>query len=99
MVEYVEEFRADFESFRLRYRDSLRDAQIGVIDSRTMEEPSIRRSEAAAIGTGQNSTHQVADRCGKCALVKICERARRIARVVDVNRSHNIRHICGGTAG
>ena len=61
-----------------------------------MAPPPVRRPESPAVGAWGGSGEKAVGR-GKCALVKICVRARRIARIVSVNWSHQIRHIGGGT--
>jgi hypothetical protein len=57
MVEYVEEFTPDLERHGFRDRDDLRYSQIGIVETRAMEESAVRRAEASAIWTSQNSRH------------------------------------------
>ena len=54
VVEYVEEFTADFKRLRFGNGNGLRYSQISVVETRTMEESAVRRSEASAIWTSQN---------------------------------------------
>src|SRR5215469_10095068 len=54
MVKYVEEFTANLQGFCFSYRDSLCYSEIGVVDSRAMKEPAVRRSETSTIRTNQN---------------------------------------------
>jgi hypothetical protein len=65
VIEYVEEFTPDLERLGFRDRDDLRYSEIGVIETRAMEESAVRRTEASAIRTSQNSRHQVAGSRGK----------------------------------
>jgi hypothetical protein len=65
VVEYVEEFTPDLKRFAFRDRNDLRYSQISVVETRAMEESAVRRAEASAIWTSQNSRHQVAGSCGK----------------------------------
>jgi hypothetical protein len=55
VVEYVEEFGTDFERHGFLDGNYLRDTQIGVVEARTMEESTVRRAEASAIATNQNT--------------------------------------------
>ena len=54
VVEYVEEFTTDLEGHRLPDGNDLRDPQIGVVETRAMEESAVGRAEASAIRTSQN---------------------------------------------
>jgi hypothetical protein len=54
VVEYVEKFSADLERHGFPDRDDLRYSQIGVVETRAMEESAVRRAEASAIRTSQN---------------------------------------------
>jgi len=63
-----------------------------------MKESAVRCSESSTVRAWGGPGEKAVGR-DKRALVKICERARSIARIVDVNRPCDIRHIGGGTAG
>lgn len=99
MVEYVEEFTPNLEVHCFSDRNYLRYSHIGIVESRAMEEAAVRRTESSAVRAGSEGDWiEIAIGRLKRALVKICERARSTARVVDVNRPHNIRHIGGGAS-
>lgn len=98
MVENIEEFTPNLEHLGLGDWDRLLKPEIGVVEAGAVEESPIRGAEGATI-RAWGGPNEIAVGRDKCALVKICERARGIARVADVNRSHEIRHIGGGTAG
>ncbi len=55
MVKYVEKFTPKLKRHCLRYRYLLRYPQVGVVDSRAMEESPVRCTETSAIGTSQKS--------------------------------------------
>ena len=57
VVKYVEEFTADLKRLGFGNRNDLGDSQIGVVETRAMEESAVRRSEASAIWTSQNPCH------------------------------------------
>src|SRR5215469_3220194 len=92
MVKDVEEFGANLESLRFRNRDSFAYSKIGVIDARPMEESVVGSTESSTIWAPNARVVRTTGR-RECARVKICVRAGRIARVVDVDRTHEIRHI------
>lgn len=101
MIEDVEEFTSNLEVHCFIDGNHLRYAQIGVVESWAVKESPVRSPERSAVSARQNPrvrrpiwVCQIAGSCNKCALVKICMRAS-IARVVNVNRSHDIWHISG----
>lgn len=97
VVEDVEEFTSNLEVHRFIEWNHLRHAQVGVVESWAVKESSVRCPERSTVGAW-NVPGEIAVRRDKCVLVKIFERARGLARVVDVNLSRDIRHIGGGTA-
>ena len=96
MIEDVEEFTPNLEVHCFIDWNHLRYTQIGIVDSWAMEESPVRRPERSAIGA-RSGSGEIAARCDKCALVEICVVSAG-ARVVDVDRSYEIRHIGGRTA-
>jgi hypothetical protein len=100
MVEYVEEFPANLEGHGFPNGKYLRYPEVGVVEARSVKESTIRRAESAAVRT-RSGAGEKAVRWGERALAKIRVRASAFgsARVRDVNRSHQIGHIGGGTAG
>lgn len=55
MVEDVKELTSNLENLRFCDWDSLGDSEIGVVESRTVEEPAIGGSETSAIWADQNT--------------------------------------------
>src|SRR5450755_1353625 len=96
MIEDVEEFTPNLEVHCFIEWNHLRYAQIGIVDSRAMEESPVRRPESSAIGA-RSGPREIAVGRDKCALVEICV-VSASTRVVDVNRSCDIGHIGGGAA-
>jgi hypothetical protein len=97
VVENIEEFTPNLEHLGFGDRDRLLKPEIGVVEAGAMEESPISGAEGATVRAWGGPSEKAVGR-DKCALVKICERARGIARVAGVNRSHEIRHIGGRTA-
>ena len=54
MVEYVEEFPANLEGHGFPNGKYLLKPQIGVVESRSVKESTIRRAESSAVSSGQN---------------------------------------------
>ena len=97
VVENIEEFTPNLERPAFGDRDDLLYSEIGIVEARAVEESPISGAESATVRAWGGPSEKAVGR-DKCALVKICERARGIARVAGVNRSHEIRHIGGGAA-
>jgi hypothetical protein len=57
MIEDVEEFTSNLEMHCFIKWNHLRYAQIGIVESRTVEESSVRRSETSTVRAGQNPRH------------------------------------------
>ena len=98
VVEYVEEFTPDLERLGFRDRYRLLQPQIGVVDTRPMEEPPVGRPKASAL-TAQNA--RAAENAGsrhECAGIKVGV-VGGVARIHDVNRPHQIWHIGGRASG
>src|SRR5215469_3259279 len=92
MVKYVEEFSTNLESFHFGDGNSFAYSEIGVIDARSMEKSVVGCTEGSTIWAPNARDVSTTGR-GECAGVKICVQAGSIARVVDMDRTHEIRHI------
>ena len=57
MIEDVEEFPSNLEVHCFIEWNHLRYAQIGIVESRTVKESPVRRSETSAVRAGQNPRH------------------------------------------
>ena len=53
VIEDVEEFTSNLEMHCFIDRNHLRYTEIGIVESRTVEESTVRRSETSAVRTGQ----------------------------------------------
>src|SRR6202008_4928900 len=91
VIEDVEKFEAEIESIRLMNHSSLQYTEIGVVESRAMEE--------APVGGPKGPGSRVK---GKCAGQEVASRAVaggaigiRLARIHNHHWSHPVRHIRG----
>ena len=98
MVEDIEEFTPKLEYLGLGDRDRLLEPEVGVVEAGTVEESAVRCPESSTIrartriesATGRGERVLVEVGVGLCA--------RSAAGIHYVNRSDQIRHICGWTA-
>src|SRR5271165_54462 len=99
VVEDVEEFEPEIESESLIDRRMLQHAEIGVVESRAVEEASVRGAKSPQIGVNSECAGQkVASRAGLGRIDRIRTTRIRFARIHYHYWAHAIRHIRRGTA-
>ncbi len=100
VVEDVEEFDAQIKRQLLLNDGSLQDAEVGVVESRAVEEAAVRGAKRAWGGVKSKSIGQEIASRARAWDCRVERRTSgiRIARIHNPDRADAIRHICASTA-